>query len=590
MRMRSTWCPFLSRRIPALVRQSPIPPKVFCPVNIASRHIQTYQSQGPEVRNENFTDSLPQKPNGYQLINPALSSSLRKALDGFAQDLLDMASYHSKIHTERQRLLDRKSDLGQAFGRTLNPIHKQCLTKDFATVSTSIQDMDAGFIEARQQGLPDAESRFFVRLKRIHGRLPAPKAHKFLVNSRSTEKAILTENMRLTVLLSIPATNVLNDLAHHLLTSSLPFTEDSFFIMMKKLHRLRYTSMARSAYYHLLSAGYVPPDNPKEISPLLRIASSIDDRKGFHSLMRSVRRSGMTLDNSVYEALVIGYLKMGRRAQAMKAFQDMLSDGLRPRLSLLTRLLHDCGTRRDWLRGKEIWRMIKILQQQGDLIPDRWAYYDMWRLCEKCAKYFIGRNIRQEALEQGVNIGDIVKRPLLRGLPVRRLNKSPQLLHYYDSFTQRNFYNALLFNSLVSAGTSLRKQLIVSSSKLAQEEIENAALRRQQRLRGSLVRLDAIADDEPPEPFSNPNRGIQTLININQALRDEETSDMLHEALAQYLDHTRIAEMLLHQNVLDSQIARRESNRRPCTSTPKNERRKATVIVRDSTTIFSRRG
>jgi pentatricopeptide repeat protein len=528
-------------------------------------------------------DELPQKPSHYQLIDPALSSSLRKALDGFAQDLLDMASYHSKIHRERQRLLDQKSDLGQAFRRTSNPMLNQCLAKDFATVSTRIQDMDAGLIEARQQGLPDAESRFFVRLKRMHGRLPAPKAHKFLVYSRSTYKAIRTENMRLAVLLSIPAPNVLDELAHHLLTSSLPFTEDSFFIMMKKLHRLRYTSMARSAYYHLLSAGYVPPDNPKEISPLLRIASSIHDRKGFHNLMRSVRRSGMTLDNSIYEALVIGYLKMGRTARAMKAFQDMLSDGLRPRLTLLTRLLHDCGTHRDWRRGKEIWRMIKILQQQGDLIPDRWAYYDMWRLCQKCTKYFIGRNIRQEALEQGINIGDIVKRPFLRGLPVRRLNKSPQLLHYYDSFTQRNFDNALRFNNLVSAATSLRKQLIVSSSKLAQEEIEKALLRRQQQLRGSLVRLDAIAKDEPPEPFSNPNREIQTLINIHQALRDEETSDILDEALAEYLHHTHIAETLLHQNVL-------ESNRRPCTNTPKNERRKASAVVRDSTTIFSRRG
>lgn len=572
MRMRSTWCPSLALRIPAPVRQPPIPPHFFGPVNFASRDIQTYQSYGAEAGDENIIERRSQKPVHYQLLDPALSLSLRKALDSFAQDLLDMASYLSKTKQERQRQLDRKNVLGQAFRRASNEEHKQRLEEDFATVNMLIQNIEADLIQAKRQGLPDAESRFFLRLKRIHGRLPVSKAHKVLTNSRSTNKAILRENMRLTLMLSIPTADVLSELANHLLTSSLPFVEDSFIIMLRKLRQLRYPSMARSAYYHLLSAGYVPPDNPKEIPPLLKIASSIHDTGGFHSLARSVRRWGITLDNHVYEALVVGYLKLCRETTAMEGFRAMLSDHIQPRLSLLTRILHDCGTRRDWERGKEIWRMIKIRQREGDLIPDKWAYYEMWRLCKRCAKYYIAENIRLESLEQGADIGEIVKRPLLRGLPVRRSNKRPQLLHYRDSFTRQNFNALLSDNVLLRRETRLRRQLIDWSSKLAREKVEYVVLRRQQQLRGCLVHLDATVEDKSPEPFNSPNMGIQTLVNIHQALRDEETFDILDEALAEYLHHTRIAETLLRPNVLYSQIAARNRIRDPEAIRPKMNR------------------
>jgi hypothetical protein len=161
---------------------------------------------------------------------------------------------------------------------------------------------------------------------------------------------------------------------------------------------------------------------------------------------------------------------------------------------------------------------------------------------------------------------------LLRGLPVRRSNKRPQLLHYRDSFTRQNFNALLSDNVLLRRETRLRRQLIDWSSKLAREKVEYVVLRRQQQLRGCLVHLDATVEDKSPEPFNSPNMGIQTLVNIHQALRDEETFDILDEALAEYLHHTRIAETLLRPNVLYSQIAARNRIRDPEAIRPKMNR------------------
>jgi hypothetical protein len=491
----------------------------------------------------------------YQLVNPVLRSQLRNALDNLAQDLLDMSQYLSKINGERQLLLDRRSNLTQILKRTSGKGQRQLLAEDFAKLSESIQNLDAKLIDARQQRLPVTESRFFIRLKRLHGRLPGSKPHGFIISSNSFYKAILSGNKRLRVLLSLPVANTLDALAHHLLTSSFPFTEESFFIMIKKLTALRYASMARSAYHHLIEAGYIPLEKPMEISSLLKLANVISDRRGFHRILRSVRQSGIPSDRYIYGALVIGFLKMGNPPRAIEQFKAMLSDGIQPPLSLLTYILRDCASRRNWELGKTIWHMFNIGQLRGALVPDKWIYYEMWTLCQRCAKYYNARSVRQEALEHGIDIGDIVKRPPLKRRPVRRSNKSPQLLHYYDSFLNRNFETALYFEGHDFGGRSSKHKL-KNSSKLAKEEVQRLVMHRQQGLRGSPKYLDALGREPPPEPFKTPYGKMATSLVPACVHGDDEFADIIEEASADYFCSVKTSEKLLDHHLVEARVAK----------------------------------
>lgn len=524
------------------------------------------QAQGLQTREYEHTDNPFRHSYRYQLINPALQWNLRRSLDNLAQDLLDLSEYLSKLQIKRQTLLNRKSGLGQEFGRASDGDQRRRLADDFTRVSESIQDIDAKLFDARRHQLPNTESRFFVRLKRLHRRLPESKANRVIAPSNRMHKAIIRGNMRLSVLLSLPVTSALDELAHHLLTSSSPFTEESFFIMIKKLTLLRYASMARAAYHHLIAAGYIPPEKPKEITPLLKLSNAIADKKGFHRLLRSMKRSGVTIDKDIYGSLIIGFLKLGKPAQAMEQFHAMLSEGIQPQLSVLTHLLHDCGSRRNWNMGKEIWRMIKIQQLRGNLTPDKWAYYEMWRLSQRCAKYFIARHIRQEAFEHGMDLGNIVKR--LRHRPVRRSNKSPELLHYYDSFHHRNLEIALSFARQVRGHRPPKSELVISSSKLAREEVQRLVEHRQQRLRNSPKFLDAIDNDSPPEPFKAPNGERNVPSDRHHAHRDEETADLIEEASRDFIRSVETSDRLSRHYLHKVRIAKSARSSKKPVATP----------------------
>jgi len=465
--------------------------------------------------------------------------------------------YLSKLKIERQMLLNRKSDLGQVYKRVSDVDQIRRLPDDLANLGRAIQSLDAKVIDARKHGLPVAESRFYVRLKRLHGHLQDPKPHGVPITSNKFYKTILSGNMRLSALLSLPVVNILEELAHFLLTSSFPFTEESFFIIIKKLTVLRYPSMARSAYHHLIAAGYTPTENPKEIPRLLRIASVINDKRDFHRILRSVKRSGISIDRYTYENLIIGFLKMGKGPQAVEQYHAMLSDGIQPSLSLLTYLLHDCGTHRKWSLGKEIWRMIKVRQLQGNLIPDKWVYYEMWRLCKRCARYSVARDIREEALEDGIDLKDIGNHPAPKRQPVRQSNKAPELLHYYDSFRNRNFQEALSVSGRMLGRKPSKRELINVSSNMAREEVQQLVMHREKRLRGYPKYLDAIGQELPPEPFKSAYGIMETSMDSNHKYGDEETANLIDEASSEFVCSIQTSEKLLSQHVVESRVGSR---------------------------------
>ena len=357
---------------------------------------------------------------------------LRTALDNLAQDLLDLSQYLSEAKVERQQLLNRRTNQSQLIYRLKDDQDdngpKTTLRGEVDAITKSIKYLDKGIIRARQWQIP--YSSFYVRLKRVHKRLPRPSAQA----SISGPSRIRQSNAILDALLSLPTPELLDDLAQYLLTTSLPITEHSFYLMIQKLSSLRLGSAARSAYHNLIAAGY-SPTSPRAISLLLKLTPSIRDRREFFRLQALVSKSNISLDPYIYSGLITGNLKMGSRTNAFRHFRSMITEGFQPSLQVLTGLLHDCGSRRDWSMGAEVWRSIKVGQSNQRFQIDAWAYSSMWRLCRRCQQRHAANEILGSAAKEGFDLQEIIqqRRRKYKSHPFRRTNKSPELIDLQHS-------------------------------------------------------------------------------------------------------------------------------------------------------------
>src|SRR5271170_5612254 len=195
----------------------------------------------------------------------------RKAVDNLAQDLLVLSQYLSKAKTTRQLLLNHKTTLSQQTShRELDTITKP-LRKNLSAIQESLDDLDFKILSARQLSIPT--SIFTIRLKRLHGTLPYPKTR--LSSSLSTRISQSRQsNTTLGALLALPTAHVIDNVAHFLLTTSLPITEKSFLLMIAGFSRLRLASAARSAYQNMIAAGYAPT-SPIAMALLLKLTYPI---------------------------------------------------------------------------------------------------------------------------------------------------------------------------------------------------------------------------------------------------------------------------------------------------------------------------
>lgn len=363
-------------------------------------------------------------------MRPLLHPRLRRALVNMAQDLLDLSEYLSKATTVLQTLQDQKSRLCQRYLQVdeQDMDSKSDLESKIARIDVLVESLGKEIKDARERKLPAMDTRFYLRLKNLHGRLLFSKIEYRTPGRDENWEARQTE-FALKRLLSVPVPNVLEELALHLLSTSRPFSQNAFFIMIHQLSGLRYGSAARSAYFHLIDAGY-PPDSRKTISLLLTLALSIRDKKEFSRLRKLVDLSNMAHDAHTYGTLIVGSAKMGHVTNAKRYLQAMAADGITPTLKVLTSLLHDCGTRRNWRLGEQIWRLLKASSIKSGAIIDALAYYEMWRLCKRCRQTPMARTIYGEALDAGFGPRDITMRPPIKRRPIRPGNKVPSLRDY----------------------------------------------------------------------------------------------------------------------------------------------------------------
>lgn len=403
-------------------------------------HIRLYSSSLQFDSEYNFRGHSPlsdSEESEYQQIElKRRQDLLRKALDSLAQDLLDLSQYLSAANAERQQLLNRRTDKSQLIYRLKddqdNNGPKTVLRAQVDAITKSIKYLDRGILRARQWQIP--YSSFYVRLKRVHKSLPRPPVPPSISNS----SRIRQSDASLDALLSLPTPELLDDLAQYLLTTSLPITEHSFYLMIHKLSSFRLGSAARSAYHNLIAAGYSPTSH-RAISLILKLTPSIRDRREFFRLQSLVSKSNISLDPYIYSGLIIGNLKMGSRTNAFGHFRSMINEGFQPSLQVLTGLLHDCGSRRDWSTGAEIWRSMKVGQSNQRFHIDAWAYGRMWRLCRRCEQQHAANEILSSAAKEGFDLQEIIqhRRRKYKSQPFRNTNKSPELIDLQHSM-ERN--------------------------------------------------------------------------------------------------------------------------------------------------------
>jgi pentatricopeptide repeat protein len=348
---------------------------------------------------------------------------LRKALVSLAQDLLNLSQYLANKNAQIQKLLHLQSVITPRVSRTGKVEHKTS-GPELDDIAQALQRAKEEMYYARHRNIP-LSSQYLV-LKRLHGRLHIPPVSERSIHDG--ESSLRSSNDALAALLALPDDRILEDLAIHLLTSSLPFSEHSFLIIIQQLSRLRFTSAARSAYYHLSLAGY-SPTRTLAMSLMLKLCISMGDREEFDDAQRLISQSEIQLDSFAYGILIDGCLKFGRRGKAVKYLKEMTENVAIPSLPALTSLLRDCGSRRDWTLGRMIWRAMEVGQLANNFQIDAWAYNAMWKLCRRCENHDLASEILLLAEKQGFDYDYIVRcsKSNSKPLPVRRSNKFPTI-------------------------------------------------------------------------------------------------------------------------------------------------------------------
>lgn len=513
-------------------------------IRLSTYSTQRYGNDFYSLGHSSLTDAGESGP--WQAEMKGRQYTLRTALDNLAQDFLDLSHYLSNAYAERQQLLNRKTNKYQLSSRLKDDDGdpKSSLLAEINTIEQSITNLDNQITRARQREIPTTS--FYIRLRRVHGRLPnhqLPLAH-------STTDALAgtrLSNAILSSLLSLPAPKILDDLARHLLTTSLPITENSFFLMIHRLSNLRLGSAARSAYHNLIASGYAPT-SVQAISLLLRLTSSIRDRREFYRLQSLINKFNISHDAYIYSGLITGSLKMGSRSNAFKHFRAMIAEGIQPSLHVLTSMLHDCGSRRDWLLGAEVWRSMNLGQSDGRFQIDAWGYNKMWRLCRRCHQRNAAAQVLRSAVRQGFELEGILyyRRKKYKSLPIRNTNKSPELEDVQNSI-ERAFVDGVVFpgearkpvgNDSLSMQRSFREfnedHRGEKRSIQARRRMDKLMLNRERTLRNSSSQIAELSQLDLAKPVT------RTLENHADDLyhskdKDEHLLDIIQEESISFL-------------------------------------------------------
>ena len=502
---------------------------------------------------------------------------LRNALDCLAQDLLDLSQYLAQTTAKRQQLISQRVELFKHYSATENQEKKSQLLAEFDSITNSIRSLDKEIIHARERKIP--VSGFSILVKRLHGQLPDSQiAHNCNSNSQNRSKQLRLSHQVLNKLFSLPSPRLLEELAKHILTTSLPFTLDSFLLIIRKLSAHRLASAARSAYHALISAGH-PPDSVKAISTILTIASATSDYEEFYRLQALIEEHQISHDSYTYSALIVGNLKLGARFAALRHFRAMIQQGVTASLQVLTALLRDCGARRDWTLGKEVWRGLRLGQSNADFRIDAWAYRQMWILCKRCGQWQAAQQVLNSAIRDGFVLADLLshRRKTFKSLPIRSQNKSPVIGDVYNSIfaSMLNIVNSIESLPYSASFDTLPSSLGIVTTRAGRK----IAMRRARRYLDLLIHRRSrtclyarngfdISRTEIAEPLEISPCGLAATSVVTDS-QEENLSDILEEEGDLYSITLHLADKILMSDSNTSTALPARTNDMPLSPEPR---------------------
>jgi len=109
----------------------------------------------------------------------------------------------------------------------------------------------------------------------------------------------------------------------------------------------------------------------------------------------------------IFGALIHGTLKFFGTSIAMRVYLQMIGAGWEPNVVILTSILRDCQSRRDWKEGQAVWQQIRDISGK---ISDR-AYLWMLQLCRVCKRQTVYDEIKEELIRQDMSVSFLQQYP-----------------------------------------------------------------------------------------------------------------------------------------------------------------------------------
>ena len=107
------------------------------------------------------------------------------------------------------------------------------------------------------------------------------------------------------------------------------------------------------------------------------------------------------MNEEVYTSLIVGVLKMFSVREALWYYSEMVKEGWKPTMEILTAMLRKSCELRDLRAGHELWKRMKTLCQAGNEITNT-AYAAMLDLCKTCGQTDWYQQVASEAIACGI--------------------------------------------------------------------------------------------------------------------------------------------------------------------------------------------
>jgi len=104
------------------------------------------------------------------------------------------------------------------------------------------------------------------------------------------------------------------------------------------------------------------------------------------------------MNGEVYEAMIVGALRFFGEQTAMQYYRQMISEGWRSSVDLLTAILKSCCRKHDWEAGVSVWDQV-IATVEG---AHRSCYEWMLYLCSACGQNAAFDQVLRDGVDQGV--------------------------------------------------------------------------------------------------------------------------------------------------------------------------------------------